>query len=95
MILNFESYILADCHSSVKKKVFTFWIFRDTFWIVRDLGIFRGTLKALLKDESQQNESVNGENMRVTVVSRKPEKTLDNCTNNRSKTKMIIIMLTI
>lgn len=51
--------------------------------MVRDLGIFRGTLKALLKDERQQNENVNGENMRVTVVSRKPEKTIDNCTNNR------------
>lgn len=52
-------------------------------------------MKALPKDERQQNENVNGENMRVTVVSRKPEKTIDNCTNNRSKTKMIIIMLTI
>ena len=52
-------------------------------------------LKALLKDECQPNENVNGESMRVTVVSRKPEKTIDICTNNRCKTKMIIIILTI
>ena len=74
MILNFESYNLANYHSSVEKEI-------DDFGYAETHG---GTLKVLLKDGCHQNENVSQERercgLRIMVVNKKPEKAVGNCT---------------